>query len=262
MGSPSDVASSRPAGALALRTRRTGALLALCGLAFVVCGCSSVKQGENADLITGKQLFVAKCGSCHTLARAETKGIVGPDLDNAFRADVELGLQRNAIRGVVQGQVENPNPNGVMPHGLASGAQLNDIASYVAESVDRKGSDTGLLASAVKAAGEGKPVVEKAGKLAIEANPQGQLAYTTKKAIATPGAVTISMTNMSGVMHNVAIESGSGGASGSGPVLAHTEFQTKGTVSVTVNLKPGTYTFFCQAPGHRAAGMYGTLTVK
>jgi len=64
------------------------------------------------------------------------------------------------------------------------------------------------------------------------------------------------MRNMSGVMHNLAIQSGT-----SGPVLAHTEFQTDGTASFSVELKPGTYTFFCQAPGHRAAGMFGTLTV-
>jgi plastocyanin len=159
----------------------------------------------------------------------------------------------------VQGQVENPNPDGVMPHGLASGAQLNDIASYVAESAARNGSDSGLLASAVKAAGEGKPAVEKAGKLALEANPAGQLAYTTKQAVTTPGPVTITMSNMSGVMHNVAIQSGTGP---SGPVLGATKLQAKGTESIKVNLKPGTYTFFCQAPGHRAAGMSGTLTVK
>jgi uncharacterized cupredoxin-like copper-binding protein len=45
-------------------------------------------------------------------------------------------------------------------------------------------------------------------------------------------------------------------------VLGASGFTTKGSVSVTVKLKPGSYTFFCQAPGHRAAGMFGTLTVK
>ena len=70
------------------------------------------------------------------------------------------------------------------------------------------------------------------------------------------------MANMSGVSHNIAIEPGEGGATAKGAPLGASSFITKGTTSISVNLKPGTYTFFCQAPGHRAAGMYGTLTVK
>jgi plastocyanin len=220
-------------------------------------GCGSVKQGENPDLVAGKQQFVAKCGACHILERAETKGVAGPNLDEAFRESLAAGLGRSTIRGVVQGQVEQPNPEGVMPHGLASGATLNDIASYVAYAADNPGKDSGLLASAVAPVGAGKPAVEKAGKLALEASPTGQLAYTTNKAVATAGPVTITMANMSGVTHNVAIQSGT-----SGSVLGATQIIAKGSASVTVSLKPGTYTFFCQVPGHRAAGMEGTLTVK
>ncbi|HEV3092956.1 MAG TPA: plastocyanin/azurin family copper-binding protein [Solirubrobacteraceae bacterium] len=243
-------------------SRRGGALVGA-GLALfgAASGCSGVKH-TNANLIEGKQAFVAKCGACHTLARANTKGVVGPNLDEAFRYDVAEGLRRSAIRSVVEGQVENPNRYGVMPSGLAEGATLNNIAAYVAEAVARPGTDSGLLASAVKAPGAGKPAVETGGKLEIPADPTGQLAYAANKASASAGSVSILMPNMSGVSHNIAIEAGAHEATGAGPVIAASSFVTKGTTSIKVTLKPGTYTFFCQAPGHRAAGMFGTITVK
>jgi plastocyanin len=251
---------SRSRARAAATRARAGVLLL--AIALPVAGCSVKSSADNANLIEGKQEFVAKCGACHTLARADTKGIVGPNLDEAFRASIDEGLKRNAVRGVVEDQVKEPNPEGAMPKGLASGAVLRNIASYVASSAANPGQDSGLLASAVQAPGSGKPAVESAGKLAIEASPSGQLAYTASKATASAGSVTIDMTNMSGVSHNIAIETGEGGASPKGTVLGASAFTTKGTSTVTVTLKPGTYTYFCQAPGHRAAGMYGTLLVK
>jgi plastocyanin len=240
---------------------RASALAVVAAVALVASGCS-VKGGDNANVISGKKMFVAKCGSCHTLARAETKGVVGPNLDEAFRASLDEGLKRDTIRGAVEKQIQIPNPEGAMPKNLVSGSALKDIAAYVAQSADKSGKDTGLLASAVKSPGSGKPAEEKGGKLSIAANAQGQLAYETNKATAKAGSVIVEMPNMSGVSHNIAIESGEGGATAKGAKIGASEFTTKSTAKVTVSLKAGTYTFFCEAPGHRAAGMYGTLTVK
>jgi plastocyanin len=233
----------------------------LAAVALGTAGCS-VKGADNANVIVGKQQFVAKCGSCHTLARAETKGVVGPNLDEAFRASLNEGADRDTVRGVVEKQIQIPNPEGAMPKNLVSGSAAKDVSAYVAQVVAKPGKDSGLLATAVQAPGAGKPAVEKGGKLSIAASPSGQLAYVTNKASANAGAVTVEMPNMSGVSHNIAIETGEGGAAPKGAKVGASAFTTKTTATVKVTLKPGAYTFFCEAPGHRQAGMYGTLTVK
>jgi plastocyanin len=90
----------------------------------------------------------------------------------------------------------------------------------------------------------------------IEADPSGQLAFTSDSASAKAGKVTVNFTNTSPVPHDVRIESSSGEEVGG------TEVLSEGNESAKVDLKPGEYTFFCSVPGHRQAGMEGTLTVK
>jgi plastocyanin len=92
--------------------------------------------------------------------------------------------------------------------------------------------------------------------VSLEANPEGQLEYNTKSLTAKAGKVTVNFKNMSSLMHNVTVESSSGSQVGATPTFSGS------TKSVTLNLKPGTYKFFCSVPGHRQAGMEGTLTVK
>ncbi|MFZ2114612.1 MAG: plastocyanin/azurin family copper-binding protein [Solirubrobacteraceae bacterium] len=94
------------------------------------------------------------------------------------------------------------------------------------------------------------------GSLSLAANPEGQLKYNTSTLTASAGKVSIDFTNMSPLEHNVTIESSSHAVVGATPTF---KGESK-TLSVT--LKPGTYKFYCSVPGHRMAGMEGTLVVK
>jgi plastocyanin len=138
---------------------------------------------------------------------------------------------------------------------------------------DNTGEETGAVAGAAQ---EAEEKAEEAGEEAegkaeevekeveggsgsaveVEADPSGNLAFTTEKISTKAGNDTIEFTNESPVPHDVVIEDENG------KELGGTEVIAEGSESAEVELKPGTYTFFCSVPGHRQAGMEGTLTVK
>jgi plastocyanin len=95
-----------------------------------------------------------------------------------------------------------------------------------------------------------------AGALSLSANPEGQLSYDTKSLTAKAGTVAIDFTDTSQLAHNVTVESSSGSTVGATPTFSG------GSKTLTLKLTPGTYKFYCSVPGHRQAGMEGTLTVK
>ena len=93
------------------------------------------------------------------------------------------------------------------------------------------------------------------GTVQLEADPT-DLAYDTTELSSKPGKVTIDFTNPSALEHDVAIE-------GEGKELADSELVANGgKTTASAELAPGTYTFYCTVPGHREAGMEGTLVVK
>ena len=242
---------------IARRGAALAALATVAAAALVVAGCSGNVKGDHADVVAGKQLFVQKCGACHTLARAGTKGTVGPNLDEAFVQSLHDGFKRNVIEGVAKQQILYPNVSGKMPAKLVDGQDAVDVAAYVAYAAARPGQDGGALKNAVKSVQQ-TTATEQGGKLQIDADPNGQLAYTVSKATATPGKIVIDSKNAASIQHDIAIQQGT-----NGPILGQGKVVSGGGVStVSVTLKPGTYTFFCTLPGHRQAGMQGTITVR
>jgi plastocyanin len=93
----------------------------------------------------------------------------------------------------------------------------------------------------------------------IDADPTGQLAFVQKSVSLKAGKVTINFVNRAPVAHNLTIQTGTGAT---GPFVAGTATFASGSAKLKATLKPGTYTFYCSVPGHRAAGMQGTLTVR
>jgi plastocyanin len=89
----------------------------------------------------------------------------------------------------------------------------------------------------------------------LAADPSGALKFDQTSLEASAGSVTINFTNQSSLAHNVKLE-------GPGVEDEGTDTITGSSTSVTLDLKAGTYTFFCSVDGHRAAGMEGTLVVK
>ena len=84
------------------------------------------KPVASKKTTNGKDIFVANCGSCHTLADAGTSGNVGPNLDQLMPA-LEI-VQHQVING-----------GGAMPafKGTLTADQITAVAKYVSSSAGK-----------------------------------------------------------------------------------------------------------------------------
>jgi len=243
--------------------RRVALVVAAAALAAGVSGCQIADDGDN--LVAGKQAFVQKCGSCHTLARAGTTGVTGPNLDEAFQQARSDGFGESTFVGMVDRQIEIParrpqkDPRSgkrlpLMPAKLVKGDEARDVAAYVASAVGKGGEDKGRLAE-IGVKRSTAVAKEQGGTLDIPADPDGALAYQFASAQAKPGQLVLESKNPAQIGHNIAVQGP--GVDEKGPVV-----QGGAVSKVSFAAKPGTYTFYCSVPGHREGGMVGKLVIK
>jgi plastocyanin len=182
----------------------------------------------------------------------------------AVIVSVGIGLRNPAFPGNVVGQRLVIAITVVLVLGAVS------MAVVTASSPPKKGSasasSTGPAGGAAPAApapaattGTPAPPSSPARKggastIALAADPGGLLSYNTKQLSAKAGSVTIAFTNAATLEHNVTVAEAS-------KVLGATPSFAGGSRTLTLTLKPGTYTFYCSVPGHRQGGMEGTLSV-
>ena len=144
---------------------------------------------------------------------------------------------------------------------ITSGGASKSEASSATPTTKESGGVTETATAPTKPTTTTKPTAttgaptSPATSLKLAANPEGQLSYDTKTLSAKAGSVTITMTNSSPVEHNVTIAQGS-------TILGATPTFTGSSKTLALKLTPGTYEFYCSVPGHRQAGMEGTLTVS
>ena len=108
-------------------------VLALVVSAYVIGNNHGRHEERNSTIATqpvsppeanpAGDLFVANCGTCHTLAAADTSGTVGPNLDD-LQPDQALVLTT----------IQNGAGSGAMPANLLTGSDAQQVAAYVAAS--------------------------------------------------------------------------------------------------------------------------------
>ena len=131
------------------------------------------------------------------------------------------------------------------------------MAFAVVKSVDEQDKRNDELAKQEQEAQQEAGVPEGGGQtLAVSSPADGSLVFQPDGLNAKPGGLTLEYDNPSPVPHSIAL------ATSNGDVLDETDPFSDGKQSLDISdLKPGKYTYYCTVPGHREAGMEGSLTV-
>ena len=227
-----------------------------------------VKEGQQAFLGSA-------CVVCHTVRGTNASGDLGPDLTHlASRRTLAAGTLENN-RGNLAGWILDPQsikPGNLMPATNLAPDQLHAILDYL-ESLGPGETTPASPSAEATPEEEATPAAEEATPSAAEqatpeeggatADEEPQTEITVEMVdidfnpneftIAANTDVTIILPNLGDLPHNFHIDE----------LDIHSEdVEPGGETTITINAEPGEYTFYCSIPGHREAGMEGTLIVE
>ncbi len=135
---------------------RRVALLAVLVLALAGCGTGGPADESEAAAAgaSPQQLFVQKCGGCHELKAAGTRGTIGPSLDAAFSAPREEGYDESSIQEVVLGQMRFP----IAPMPEPDSPQMFPSKDYT--DAEREASQTAIAMYVAQVAGNPQAIAQ------------------------------------------------------------------------------------------------------
>jgi plastocyanin len=216
-------------------------VVAAVSLAFLGIRESDRFPTSRAILVGGTALFAAIVVGTMAFAIVKSR-------------DEQKSRNEKLAKEEAQAQPENTGQNAAPPATPGGQPQASSGGNQQAPQATGSTGATGAT-GATGGGGTGKSA-GAVQALDVSSPADGGLVYQPNGLTANPGSVTITYDNPSPVPHSIAV------ATSNGNVLGQVQPFTNGKQSVQLtNLAPGEYTFYCTVPGHREAGMEGTLTV-
>lgn len=201
-----------------------GGALVLLALVFAAIG---IRRHETFPPNRGVMLAVTGVFLVFVVASAATAVVLAREEQDHRRH--ELAEEQAHAQEEVDSNEQSPAENEAAPPGPVEAQKDVDIGVPPG-----RGSDT---------------------ELDVTSPEDGSFVFEPDALTAPPGTVTLVYANPSQVPHSIAIEA-------SGRVVDESETVTDATTEASGDLAPGEFVFFCTVPGHRDAGMEGTLTVQ
>ena len=123
--------------------RRPLALLALPALAAVVgCGSQGIQLAKDDPNYRGAELFVQRCGACHTLEAAGTQGSAVEANKREYKDGPNFDQRKEEKDQVLYAIRNGGFSSGPMPQNIAVGEDAQAIADFLAK-YSGKDSDSG-----------------------------------------------------------------------------------------------------------------------
>jgi uncharacterized cupredoxin-like copper-binding protein/mono/diheme cytochrome c family protein len=236
---------------------------------------AETEEQDEVAIERGIADYLQYCLVCHGPAgegREEGTGRPGAPLGGSMTSTNQEGINNEGtpIAGGFAGRTTTINDTihrgrpqlGMPTWGAAYGGELTDDQinnlTYMIQHVDWNL----VYNEAVEVSG-GYPTVPPQGTAPVEATEPGgpaiaaqldafDVGWDPKQLTIGTGPQTIAITNTGTSLHDFTIDE----------LDIKVDLPAGETTNVEINAEPGTYTFYCSIPGHREAGMEGTLTVE